>query len=65
MGDRVGVWQEIGLGMVGDRVRACGVSNCVIHSPINFIFGIAIDNTVSGRTLVIFSHSKWPLAAIL
>ena len=25
--------------------KACGVSNCVINSPINFIFGIAIDNT--------------------
>ena len=26
--------------------RACGVSKCVINSPINFIFGIAmIDNT--------------------
>ena len=25
--------------------KACGVSNCVIYLPINFIFGIAIDNT--------------------
>ena len=25
--------------------KACGVSNLVINSPINFIFGIAIDNT--------------------
>ena len=25
--------------------KACGISNCVTNSPINFIFGIAIDNT--------------------
>ena len=25
--------------------KACGFSNSVINSPINFIFGIAIDNT--------------------
>ena len=25
--------------------KACGISNCVINSSINFIFGIAIDNT--------------------
>ena len=25
--------------------KACGISNCVMNSPINFIFGIAIDNS--------------------
>ena len=25
--------------------NAGGICNCVIYSPINFIFGIAIDNT--------------------
>ena len=25
--------------------KACGVSNCVLNSPRNFIFGIAIVNT--------------------
>ena len=25
--------------------KACGISNCVTNSPINFIFGIAIDYT--------------------
>ena len=29
--------------------KVCGVSNCVINSRINLIFGIAIDNTYYGR----------------
>ena len=48
--------------------KARGVSNCVIYSPINFIFGKAIDNTNSGRTLLFLAQiglPKWPPAAIL
>ena len=41
--------------------------NCVINSPINYIFGIAIDNT-SWKNPIVFGESglpKWPPAAIL
>ena len=43
--------------------KACDISNCVINSPINFIFG-----THNGRTLLFLAQiglPKWPLAAIL
>ena len=37
-----GLWR---LFCIKNAQKACGVSNCVTNSPINFIFGIAIDNT--------------------
>ena len=46
--------------------KACGFSNVVLNSPINFIFGIAIDNTEEPYCfLAHIGLPKWAPAALL
>ena len=43
--------------------KACGISNCVTNSPINFIFGIAIDNTKWKNPIVSGANRTSKMAA--
>ena len=38
--------------------KACGVYNCVTNSPINFIFGIAIDSTYR-KWFSVIQNGRW------
>ena len=43
--------------------KACGISNCVIYSLINFILGIAIDNTWWKNPIVFGANRTSKMAA--